>query len=392
MRNALIMALLALVAACSRAPVPVGTTCATDHFSVDDDFPGARRGDCHILDSAAVRLDIRPEDANVTNRSPWFAFRLTPQEPGVATITLDYGEFEHRYVPKLSTDGRSWQPIEDVALSDEGQQATFEVRLGDEPVFVTAQELLMPEYYESWLGELDRSTAGTVAVAGESVEGRPIPWLIFDGPSDDVVLLTGRQHPPEVSGSIAMVSFVDTLASDSELAREFRQRFDLVVMPLLNPDGVVHGHWRHGLGGLDLNRDWGEFGQPETRIVVDFLETLERDGRALQYFLDFHSTDRNLFYTFPDEMLDDPDFLKTWFSGRRSACRSIPSPTRTRDRQPRGSARTTSMRDTVSLRPPTKSVTRPIVTSQGTPRPYLPKNLCAWRWRDNCAPLVSSFC
>jgi hypothetical protein len=31
-----------------------------------------------------------------------------------------------------------------------------------------------------------------------------------------------------------------------------------------NPDGVDKGHWRLNDGGVDLNRDWGPFTQPET--------------------------------------------------------------------------------------------------------------------------------
>ena len=291
-------------------------------YVVDDDFDGARRGECQLIDSSTVRLDIRREDGNVTNRSPWFAFRITPASPGVATIVLDYGEFEHRYVPKLSTDGHNWDSLDDVQVSEGGATATFDVVLDDQPVYVSAQELIMPERYDEWLADLQ--TSATVTVPGYSIEGRPISMLSFDGPSSDVVLLTGRQHPPEVSGAIAMFAFVETLAGDSELAMRFRQRFDVVALPLLNPDGVVHGHWRHNMGEVDLNRDWGSFGQPETGVVDELLDALESEDRRLIYFLDFHSTSRNLFYTFPDDMLVDPEFFDTWFSRARQRLHDYP--------------------------------------------------------------------
>ena len=41
------------------------------------------------------------------------------------------------------------------------------------------------------------------------------------------------------------------------------------VVPLANPDGVEQGHWRHNAQGVDLNRDWDRFQQPETRALRD---------------------------------------------------------------------------------------------------------------------------
>jgi murein tripeptide amidase MpaA len=110
-------------------------------------------------------------------------------------------------------------------------------------------------------------------------------------------MLVGRQHPPEVTGALAMVSFTDEILSDSPLAQQFRDRFDLMIIPNLNPDGVEHGHWRHNMGGLDLNRDWGPFTQPETQAAKSVIDQIEAPGLAL--FLDFHSTRKNVFYTQP---------------------------------------------------------------------------------------------
>ena len=42
----------------------------------------------------------------------------------------------------------------------------------------------------------------------------------------------------------------------------------VIVYPLMNPDGVDEGHWRHNTGGIDLNRDWAHYNQPETRQVA----------------------------------------------------------------------------------------------------------------------------
>ncbi|NQT15668.1 MAG: succinylglutamate desuccinylase/aspartoacylase family protein, partial [Planctomycetes bacterium] len=128
------------------------------------------------------------------------------------------------------------------------------------------------------------------------------------------VFLIGRQHPPEVTGSLALMKFVETLFGQSDLARRFRERFNVIVVPLMNPDGVDAGHWRHNFGGVDLNRDWDRFDQPETRAVRDELLQFKADsGPRLFLFLDFHSTHRDVFYTQPDHLKTSPEgFTRKW--------------------------------------------------------------------------------
>lgn len=71
--------------------------------------------------------------------------------------------------------------------------------------------------------------------------------------AENVVLLIGRQHPPEVTGAIAMVAFVEQLLRDEEGPCElcaFHADTNLVIVPLVNPDGVDAGNWRHNFGAL----------------------------------------------------------------------------------------------------------------------------------------------
>ena len=123
--------------------------------------------------------------------------------------------------------------------------------------------------------------------------------------------MIGRQHPPEVSGAVAFFAFTETVFGDSGLAEQFRERFRVIAIPLMNPDGVVAGHWRHNRGSLDINRDWGPFTQPETQLVAGLFDEFDADGSSLRMFVDFHSTDRNTFYA-QQEPTRPPDFTRTW--------------------------------------------------------------------------------
>ena len=90
------------------------------------------------------------------------------------------------------------------------------------------------------------------------------------------------------------------------------QRYNFMILPLLNPDGVVHGHWRHNLGSTDLNRDWGPFAQPETAAVRDKLESKGATDR-LRLMLDFHSTNRDVLYVQEEQdVTNPPNFAERW--------------------------------------------------------------------------------
>ena len=315
-------ACLSLLASCVTSPsiFPAGEICTANSFSVSDDFDGARRGRCTVQSDVQVQLQIIREDDDVINPSPWFAFRLTPVHPTMATVEIGYADWEHRYVPKISTDGTSWRPLDAqfVQVSNDRHRLRLQIPLVDEPVWVAAQELVTNDVNDAWYRPIADDSEATISELGRSLGGRPIVKLENNTAAKDVILLVGRQHPPEVSGSFAMRSFVETLFSNSELAGEFRRRFRIIAIPMMNPDGVAAGNWRHNAAGVDLNRDWGPFTQPETRHIAALLDYLDAADLEVRVFIDFHSTNRNLFYTqIAEDITAPPDFSKTWFARAR---------------------------------------------------------------------------
>ncbi|HQV31978.1 MAG TPA: M14 family metallopeptidase, partial [Calditrichia bacterium] len=117
-------------------------------------------------------------------------------------------------------------------------------------------------------------------------------------------------------GTYALLGFLRTICGESDLARQFRREFGVVAIPLMNPDGVAEGHWRHNTGGIDLNRDWLYFNQPETRVARDeFLKIKANPAQQLFMFLDFHSTQRDIFYTMKPELETvPPHFSEQWLA------------------------------------------------------------------------------
>ena len=318
-RYALSFIVVLLLGACATpiASYKSGEPCEAATFTVVDSFAAARRGRCRVLSDNHVELSIRPEDDGYINPSPWFAFKIVAPADATAIVSLQYFGGRHRYVPKVSTDGLNWQPVDAsrVEVSRKGTRATFEVPLDEEITWIAAQELVTPTIYNAWNARTAKRTDAELRLLGYSRGEQAIHYLVSNPDAQDVLLLVGRQHPPEVSGSFAMFSFVETLLADTELAARFRERFQIIAVPLMNPDGVVGGNWRHNLGGTDLNRDWGIFEQPETLLVGGLLDKLDADGNRIRVFLDFHSTDRNVFYTQDASVpTEPPEFFDAWFA------------------------------------------------------------------------------
>ena len=311
--------------AAQRISYEPGEPCRAATFTVTDNFHGARRGHCTVVSDNHVEVLIRPEDEGKINNSAWYAFRIEPAAVGPARVTLRYEGGNHRYWPKTSLDAASWRRLDQAAVtaSRDGLSARIEIDLHDGPVWIAAQELVTPEHYAAWNAGMANATGVPLRELGKSRNGLPIHVFDSNAESTEVLLMIGRQHPPEVSGAFAFFAFTETIFGDSTLAVAFRDRFRIIAIPLMNPDGVVAGNWRHNTGHLDINRDWGPFTQPETKLVADLLEELDAGGYRLRMFIDFHSTDKNIFYT-QQEPTDPPGFTRRWLENAAPRIENYP--------------------------------------------------------------------
>lgn len=70
------------------------------------------------------------------------------------------------------------------------------------------------------------------------------------------VVLSARVHPGETVSSWMMKGLLDFLTGPEPEAQLLRESYVFKVIPMLNPDGVIHGNYRCGLAGADLNRRW----------------------------------------------------------------------------------------------------------------------------------------
>jgi len=308
--SALILALI--VTGCATPQTfETDSFCSSGTTLIDAHFDGGQLGSCSISEDGEFELTLFPEDEPPINKSPWYAYRVSGQPGDQVTIHMQFHNGYARYWPKISLDGEHWVPVApEQVIKSADDRMELSLQLQQARVWVAGQEILGREFYSEWLDRLEELKEVDTRLLGQSVQGRPI-ILAETADRPEFVLMIGRQHPPEVTGAIAMQTFIDTVLADSELAQQFRQRFKLGIVPVMNPDGVSAGHWRHNVNGVDVNRDWGPFTQPESSAVIRWVQQQEASGRKLRLMLDFHSTFEDLFYTQP-VTTNPPDFASVW--------------------------------------------------------------------------------
>ena len=326
MRAVLISLIFSIV--CYPAPVRAEAgkpVCEQAGIKVLTDFQGGNINGCEFASDGRLTISVAPEDEPI-NSSPWFAFRLLADVTTNVAMVLDYGNYKHRYTPDFSIDGVNWQtyPAAKIHFSNNKSLAGFSLTVPrGKSVVIAAQPLLTSSHYATWLESLIEEHGAGVSSAGPSVDGRQL-WRVTTPAKKHTLLLLGRQHPPETTGALALISFVERLFEDDALATRFRDHVGILLYPLINPDGVDKGLWRHNVGGRDLNREWGPFSQPENRIIdSDVSKWLETHDTELIKAIDFHSTHYEVFYTQRDQSASTmPDLLGDWLAQFEALMRS----------------------------------------------------------------------
>lgn len=294
--------------------------CSTDTVKIDFSFSGSGNLSCEVIKSDYIKIFINPELDDSINPSPWFAFRKSEHSKSIK-LALDYKNYHHRYHPKISIDKKSWNKIDEANIlkKENGKIVVIDFLPSSQKNYVASQELITNFWYNKWYNELENSGRVRREIIGFSVLKNPIPMFFVEkNINNPYILILGRQHPPEVTGAFAMRGFINQLLNKNSLSDSFLKNYNILFVPLMNPDGVMNGYWRYNENKKDLNRDWGIFIQPETDAVNKKLTELKNKKLAL--FIDFHSTFKNLFYI-SDIAEESPmkNFLEDWLLGSRKS-------------------------------------------------------------------------
>ena len=291
-----------------------------DGVFFSNEFSGARLNAVTRTGPNNYRQTITSETDPPINNSPWYAFRVWSTSSRTITNTVSYPEagITHRYRPRYSSNLNSWTLVAANAISVDATetQAAFTMPASSTVRTVVGQQLITWEDQLAWAANFTNLPFVRMQEIGRSVQGRPMVRLdTATAPPDSsgTLILMAGQHPPEVPGTRAFRNFTEEIFNDTSLAREFRRRFNVVVLPLMNPDGWHHGHWRDNANRQDLNRAWtgsGLTNSPEVRAAIASLKNVTNAAA----FIDFHSTTFNIFYTANDETERPPYFVPEYIA------------------------------------------------------------------------------
>ncbi len=272
------------------------------------DFPSARLANFEQLspDSASglqvYRAEIPAENEPI-NQSPWYAMHLSAPSEQEIIVRLQFPRgVGNRYLPKVASRlAGPWTYLPTTNFDSTGNTLDVRLNVGPTGVYLAGQEIIATDsirrYVQNFVAARPQLRWDTI---GQSRLGRSI-WKLDTGSDDEddrrpTVILFSRQHPPEITGFQAFQAFLETVFADTQAARDFRERYRIIIFPLINPDGVDEGHWRHNTGGIDLNRDWGYYRQQEVLTVVQWLQQHTRRDQVV-WGMDFHSTQYDVLYT-----------------------------------------------------------------------------------------------
>ena len=114
-----------------------------------------------------------------------------------------------------------------------------------------------------------------VSEIGKSVQDRAIYKVEF-GVGKTKILMWSQMHGNEATTTKGLFDFFNFLQSDSEIAKNIKQNYTLLCIPMLNPDGCFL-YTRENANSVDLNRDAFLATQPEMKVLRAVYEDFQPD-------------------------------------------------------------------------------------------------------------------
>jgi hypothetical protein len=257
----------------STATAEIRVTIRTDH-------PG---GNVVVKKNEGAEIEIAPDQREYSK--PWFYWNIATEasEPGRVRYTFDApGRLGARGPAVSLDDGRTWQwlGLEKVTYGRAAKGDEPAVRESFEYEYTTEHlkvRLAMAVPYqlhdlETFLEKQKDNKNLTRHVLTRTAKGRFVPLLQVGepGPGKEAMIVTSRNHACESMASYVHEGFLEEASSNSPLAVEFRKRYALFSVPIVDLDGVELGDQGKNRAPHDHNRDYGEGGiYPETRAIQE---------------------------------------------------------------------------------------------------------------------------
>jgi len=257
------------------------------------DYPG---GNVIVEKNAGGIIELTPD---LRGGKPWFYwnFAATASQPGRVKFAFNSPKIGVRG-PAISLDqGKSWkwlgadcvQYIQPQKPGDKTpQQESFEYTFTSDQLQVRFA-MAMPYLAEDLERFLDKNAGNphlTTNLLTRTLKGLPVELLQVGEVGGDTkpMILTARHHACESMASYVVEGILQEAMSDSPAAVDFRRRFVLFCVPIVDKDGVQAGDQGKWRDPHDHNRDYGEGAiYPEVQAIMQLADT-----HQVQFGLDVH--------------------------------------------------------------------------------------------------------
>jgi hypothetical protein len=291
-------------------------------ISIQANFEGGRLGQTEKIGADHYRCHILGQsDQDGRNRqASWCYFRVDHAAGHKLTFDLVDLAGEYNYAPNrgaitrdtlpfYSSDNITWHPVEQANYDPAVPMLQFSIDVHSDRLWIAHVPPYTTKNLEALFRDLAHVPEAKVQTIGKSVEGRSIPLVTITDPSipekgKKVIWLMFRQHAWEAGSSWTGEGVMRFLSSSSPAAVQIRTGAIVKILPLCDPDGVVHGGVRFNRNGYDLNRNW-DVTDPvkmpeitaERKAILDWVDA----GKRIDFFLTLHNTETNEYLNGPPD-------------------------------------------------------------------------------------------
>ena len=215
-----------------------------DAVTINTSFPG---GNVKVTAQTESSVNVEPD---LRGGRPWFYwhFEATSTKPGKVSFVFPekVAGFKNGAIgfqgPAVSSDtGKTWNWMGTDQV--DGDSFFYVFKKANERVRFA---VTIP-YLQTNLDEFLKKNASNphlkTSVLTKSRNGRDVELLQIGKPGPEVkaMLVTGRHHAAETIASYVLEGFLQAAMSESESAKEFRQKYVLFAVPFVDKDGVEEG-------------------------------------------------------------------------------------------------------------------------------------------------------
>lgn len=290
-----VLAMLATHAAWSQTPTttdsrvpsaPVAVTGESSRITVDCDYPGGNIVVDRIDgDHVYVHQDLRDTDRD------WFYwyFRVRGAEGRTLTVHFTDTNVIGGRGPAVSNDrGKTWRWLGTESVRD--QSFIYHCQTDETEVRFCFAMPYVQENLNAFLLRYRDHPNLRVGSLGQSRKGRDVTKLHIgklDGEPKHRVLITCRHHCCEMMASYSLEGLMAAALAESDDGRWMAENVEMLVVPIMDVDGVEEGDQGKNRTPHDHNRDYsGSSLYPEVKALRDFVPKWSNE--RLKFALDMH--------------------------------------------------------------------------------------------------------